>query len=90
MNGRPQIRFAIVMVLATLTLRAAIPAGFMPTAAKGGLPFEMCPSAVPAEILARTDAVYRKLCAFRDTLGRPDDWQVAPLLRQLAEEDKGF
>ena len=52
MNGRPQIRFAIVMVLATLTLRAAIPAGFMPAAIGSGLPFEMCPSAVPAEILA--------------------------------------
>ena len=37
-----------------------------------------------------TDAVYRKLCAFRDTLGRPDDWQVAPLLERLAGEGKGF
>ena len=40
------------MVLATLALRAAIPAGFMPAAVGSGLPFEMCPSAVPAEILA--------------------------------------
>ena len=52
MNGRPHIRLAIVMVLATLALRAAIPAGFMPGAIGSGLPFEMCPSAVPAEILA--------------------------------------
>mgnify|MGYP000588531620 CR=1 FL=1 len=37
-----------------------------------------------------TDAVYRKLCAFRDTLGRPDDWPVAPLLERLAAEGKGF
>jgi hypothetical protein len=52
MNGRPQLRFALVMVLATLALRAVVPAGFMPAAIGNGLPFEMCPSAVPAEILA--------------------------------------
>jgi 3-hydroxyacyl-CoA dehydrogenase len=37
-----------------------------------------------------TDTVYRKLCTFRDTLGRPGDWQVAPLLERLAGEGKGF
>jgi 3-hydroxyacyl-CoA dehydrogenase len=37
-----------------------------------------------------TDTVYRKLCTFRDILGRPEDWQVAPLLEQLAGEGKGF
>jgi 3-hydroxyacyl-CoA dehydrogenase len=34
--------------------------------------------------------VHRRLCAFRDTLGRPDDFQPAPLLQRLAEESKGF
>ena len=37
-----------------------------------------------------TDTVYRKLCTLRDTLGRPEDWQVAPLLERLAGEGKGF
>jgi 3-hydroxyacyl-CoA dehydrogenase len=37
-----------------------------------------------------TDTVYRKLSQFRDTLGRPGDWQVAPLLERLAGAGKGF
>ena len=52
MNRKPHYRLVLAAALATLVLRAAIPAGFMPSAAGGGLPFEMCPSAVPAEILA--------------------------------------
>ena len=52
MDRRPHFRLVLAVALATLVLRAAIPAGFMPSAARGGLPFEMCPSAVPAEILA--------------------------------------
>ena len=52
MDRRPHQRLLFAAALATLVLRAAIPAGFMPSAAGGGLPFEMCPSAVPAKILA--------------------------------------
>ncbi len=52
MNGKTHYRLAVAFVLATLALRAAIPAGFMPAAVGSGLPFEMCPSAVPAEILS--------------------------------------
>ena len=52
MNRKPHYRLVLAAALATLVLRAAIPAGFMPSAAGDGLPFEMCPSAVPAEILA--------------------------------------
>jgi len=37
-----------------------------------------------------TAAVYRRICEFRDSLGRPDDWQPAPLLERLAREGKGF
>jgi len=37
-----------------------------------------------------TDEVYRRICEFRDTLGRPDDWQPAPLLARLAKEGMGF
>jgi 3-hydroxyacyl-CoA dehydrogenase len=37
-----------------------------------------------------TSEVYRRICEFRDRLGRPDDWQPAPLLEQLAREGKGF
>ncbi|HLF31841.1 MAG TPA: 3-hydroxyacyl-CoA dehydrogenase NAD-binding domain-containing protein, partial [Xanthomonadales bacterium] len=29
-------------------------------------------------------AVYQRICEFRDTLGRPQDWQPAPLLEKLA------
>ena len=34
--------------------------------------------------------VYAKICAFRDHLGRADDWQPAPLLERLAKAGKGF
>jgi 3-hydroxyacyl-CoA dehydrogenase len=37
-----------------------------------------------------TSEVYRRICEFRDGLGRPDDWQPAPLLERLAREGKGF
>ena len=37
-----------------------------------------------------TGQVYRKICEFRDTLGRPDDWRPAPLLERLAREGRGF
>lgn len=40
-----------VCVVATLLLRAAIPAGYMPAGAGNALLFEMCPSAVPADLL---------------------------------------
>ena len=52
MNGKSHYRFGVALVLATLVLRAATPAGYMPAAVGNGLPFEMCSSAVPAEILA--------------------------------------
>ena len=42
----------LVCVVMTLITRAAIPAGYMPATAGSGLLFEICPSAVPAEILA--------------------------------------
>lgn len=51
MNRNPQRRIATLCVLAALALRAAIPAGFMPAQSGSGLLFEMCPSAVPAQIL---------------------------------------
>jgi 3-hydroxyacyl-CoA dehydrogenase len=35
-------------------------------------------------------AVYDKICEFRDTLGRPQDWQPAPLLAKLAESGGRF
>ena len=36
---------------ATLLLRAAIPDGYMPAPVGNGLPFVLCPSAVPAEFM---------------------------------------
>jgi 3-hydroxyacyl-CoA dehydrogenase len=36
------------------------------------------------------DKVYAKICAFRDSLGRPEDWQPAALLERLAKEREGF
>jgi 3-hydroxyacyl-CoA dehydrogenase len=35
-------------------------------------------------------AVYDKICEFRDTSGRPDDWQPAPMLEQLAKSGGRF
>jgi 3-hydroxyacyl-CoA dehydrogenase len=37
-----------------------------------------------------TGEVYRRICEFRDRLGRPEDWQPAPLLERLARDGKGF
>lgn len=42
---------AVVLLLATLVTRAAAPDGFMPAAPGKGLLFELCPSAVPAEVM---------------------------------------
>jgi hypothetical protein len=41
-----------VALLATLLLRAAVPDGYMPSAAGSGLLFELCPSGVPAAFMA--------------------------------------
>jgi 3-hydroxyacyl-CoA dehydrogenase len=35
-------------------------------------------------------AVYQSVCAFRDALGRPQDWQPAPLLQRLAQDGGKF
>jgi hypothetical protein len=42
----------LAIVVATLMMRAAIPVGYMPASEGSGLLFELCPTAVPAEILA--------------------------------------
>ena len=47
MSRTPQYRPALVWVLATLLLRAAIPDGYMPAQAGSGLLFKLCPSGVP-------------------------------------------
>jgi hypothetical protein len=47
----------LVCVVATLAMRAAIPVGYMPASAGSGLLFELCPSAVPAEILMAMSGV---------------------------------
>ena len=39
-----------------MLLRAAIPVGYMPAASGSGLLFAMCPSAVPADLLAAISA----------------------------------
>lgn len=52
MSRKPLHPVFFACALATLVVRAAIPAGYMPSAAGDGLVFEMCPSAVPAQILA--------------------------------------
>jgi 3-hydroxyacyl-CoA dehydrogenase len=35
-------------------------------------------------------AVYQRICEFRDILGRPQDWQPAPLLGKLAKAGGRF
>ncbi|RPH99784.1 MAG: 3-hydroxyacyl-CoA dehydrogenase [Lysobacterales bacterium] len=36
------------------------------------------------------DKVCARICSFRESLGRPDDWQPAPLLERLAKAGKAF
>ena len=52
MSRVPRHSIYLFCVLVALVMRAAIPAGYMPATAGSGLLFELCPSAVPAEILA--------------------------------------
>jgi hypothetical protein len=47
MSRASRYRPALIWVLATLLLRAAIPDGYMPAKAGSGLLFELCPSGVP-------------------------------------------
>jgi hypothetical protein len=51
-----------LLILATIITRASIPEGFMPSAPGSGLLFELCPSAVPAEVM--------QVLAERDGKGR--------------------
>ena len=41
----------LTCVITALAMRAVIPAGYMPAAAGSGLLFELCPTAVPADVL---------------------------------------
>ena len=43
--------FALLLVFATLATRATIPEGYMPSAPGTGFLYELCPSAVPAEVM---------------------------------------
>jgi hypothetical protein len=51
LRGHKKQSFAFLLVLTTLAMRAAIPEGFMPSALGSGLLYELCPSAVPAEVM---------------------------------------
>ncbi|MDJ0700608.1 MAG: hypothetical protein QNJ07_12190 [Woeseiaceae bacterium] len=42
---------ALLLVVATLATRATIPEGYMPSAPGTGFLYELCPSAVPAEVM---------------------------------------
>ncbi len=42
---------ALLLVFATLATRATIPEGYMPSAPGTGFLYELCPSAVPAEVM---------------------------------------
>ena len=44
-------RTAVIILLASLLMRAGIPDGYMPAAPGSGLLFELCPSGVPAELM---------------------------------------
>lgn len=48
-------RLLSLSLLATLLLRAAIPDGYMPASPDSGLLFELCPSGVPARVVAALD-----------------------------------
>ena len=52
MNGARNKRLlTLMLVFATLAMRASIPEGYMPSAPGTGLLYELCPSAVPAEVM---------------------------------------
>lgn len=51
LRNRYRQSFAFLVLLTTLAMRAAIPEGFMPSALGSGLLYELCPSAVPAEVM---------------------------------------
>ena len=44
-------QFLLVAALATLSLRALTPDGYMPGSAESGLLYELCPDGMPAEIM---------------------------------------
>lgn len=44
-------QFLLVAALATLSLRALTPDGYMPGSASSGLLYELCPDGMPAEIM---------------------------------------
>lgn len=44
-------QFLLVAALATLSLRALTPDGYMPGSADSGLLYELCPEGMPAEIM---------------------------------------
>ena len=44
-------RSALLVLLASLLVRAGIPDGYMPASPGSGLLFELCPSGVPAELM---------------------------------------
>jgi hypothetical protein len=46
-----RLKTATGLLLGAVILRAAIPVGYMPASMGSGFLFEMCPSAVPAELL---------------------------------------
>ena len=52
MRQSAKFRTAAALLLAAIVLRAAIPVGYMPAALVSGQLFAMCPSAVPADLLA--------------------------------------
>lgn len=52
MKRQPLYRTALTGLVIALLLRAAIPVGYMPASFGSGSLFEMCPSAVPADLLA--------------------------------------
>lgn len=57
MHGALIRRGCFVALLATVLLRAAVPAGYMPAPIGSGLLFELCPAGMPAGFLeALTDA----------------------------------
>lgn len=41
----------LLLLLATLLMRVAIPVGYMPAAAGSGLLFELCPEGMPASVM---------------------------------------
>jgi hypothetical protein len=81
----------LLLLLATLLMRVAIPAGYMPAAVGSGLLFELCPEGMPAAVLQILDSHHHHHHSQSDTSEVSFDTEQCPvghlLLSAVAVDD---